>query len=146
MTLKPIRFWLSPLPESNKQALEWLQALLDLDDRAIRRVSADDFKRGWFAVAFLYMGLHPDSALDHGKSIAHEYERFSSVASVEPRLLSPYYERSGWPVVLAPVAKESWRRFRKGELKDEEFYCSAAQMAGICHRNPELAEDVRQGR
>ena len=145
-TSKPIRFWLSPLPESDEQALEWLQPLLDLGERAIRRVPAGDFKRGWYAVAFLYTGLHPDSALDHGKSITHDYDGFSSVRPADSQLLSPYYERSGWPVLLAPVAKEAWRRFHKEELKDEEFYCSEAQMAGISSRNQGLADEVREAR
>jgi DNA (cytosine-5)-methyltransferase 1 len=49
-------------------------------------------------------------------------------------------------VVLEPVVKEAWRRFKGGGIKDDEFYCSEAQMAGICHRSPELAERVREAR
>jgi DNA (cytosine-5)-methyltransferase 1 len=143
---KQIEFWLKPLPQDDNEAVAWLLPLLDLDARPLRAVSADEFKKAWFAIAFLYMGLHPDSTLDHGTTIAHDHETTSEIREREPRLLSPYYERSGWPVVLAPVAKEAWRRYEAEQLSDDEFYCSEAQIAGICHRNPHLAEDVRQER
>jgi hypothetical protein len=68
------------------------------------------------------------------------------LGDIEPRLLTPYYERSGWPVVLAPIAREAWRRYRNEELTENEFYCSEAQMAGICYRNPHLAEEVKVAR
>jgi hypothetical protein len=48
--------------------------------------------------------------------------------------------------VLAPVANEAWRRYEAGEFTEDEFYCSEAVIAGICHRSPELAEDVRRER
>jgi DNA (cytosine-5)-methyltransferase 1 len=53
---------------------------------------------------------------------------------------------SGWPVLLAPVAAEAWRRYEAGELKDDEFYCSEAVVAGMCHRNPALVDGVKQER
>ncbi|MGD0538120.1 MAG: hypothetical protein ABSC03_10805 [Verrucomicrobiota bacterium] len=52
------------------------------------------------------------------------------------------HTRSCWPVVLARIAREAWRRCRKDELREDEFYCSEAQMAGICYRNPRLADEV----
>jgi DNA (cytosine-5)-methyltransferase 1 len=145
-TTKPIHFQLSPLPKSEKQALEWLLPLLDVDSRALRCVPHGDFKRAWFSVGFLYMGLHPDGALEHGKKQAWDAKDYPSVSKVEPRLVNPYYEDSGWPVVLAPLAKEAWRRFDEGKLKDDEFYCSEAQMAGVCNRNPHLAAEVADAR
>jgi hypothetical protein len=48
--------------------------------------------------------------------------------------------------VLAPIAREAWRRYRNKQLREDEFYCSEAQMAGMCHRSPELAESVTRGR
>ena len=301
---KNLKCDLAPLPKDEEQAVHWLLPLLDLDKRALRGVMDSDFKRGWYSIAFLYGGLHPDGALDHGRKIAkslemmtpsefrrekyvhkdsrpnpkeriesmmqgmkygwvhtdlqpaypfgacgggwawaqtnvkpgdvfyvidrkqlprtgltvkpgtkpetfviitrkdqsvHEalivdalakglpvaeeavdaypvtlpsgYVRRNGVCfrplrkeeiqsadatsestlasllnSVEPRLRHPYYEASGWPLVLAPVAKEAWRRYESGSIKDDEFYCSEAQMAGICHRSPELTEEVREGR
>ena len=141
---KVIRFEISPLPDSEEQAIEWLRPLLDLAPRALRQLNSKSFKRAWFAIAFLYAGLHPDAALDHGETISHEpSENYPSVSTLEPRLLAPYYERSGWPVVLAAIAREAWRRYRNNKLSDQEFYCSEAQMAGICSRAPQIAKEVQ---
>jgi hypothetical protein len=38
---------------------------------------------------------------------------------------------SGWPDVLERVAKEAWRRYKANELRDDEFYCSEAVIAGM---------------
>jgi DNA (cytosine-5)-methyltransferase 1 len=84
--------------------------------------------------------------LENGTRIAQDIQDYPPVSGVEPRLVKPYYEQSGWPVVLAPVAKEAWRRYESGGFNDDEFYCSEAQMAGICHRSPELAQEVRDER
>ncbi len=140
------QFDLSPLPSREAEAISWLLPLLDKDSRMLRKVTSDDFKRAWYSIGFLYMGLHPDGALDHGKTISAEIEDYPLTSRIEPRLLAPYYERSGWPVVLAPIAREAWRRFEAGDLQDDEFYCSEAQMAGACSRNPWMAEEVREAR
>jgi len=42
------------------------------------------------------------------------------------------------------VAKDAWRRYQAGELKDDEFYCSRAVLAGMVHRNPGLLADDGQ--
>jgi DNA (cytosine-5)-methyltransferase 1 len=141
-----IGFWLAPLPECDAMAVEWVKPLLDLGSHSLRKIHENDFKRAWYSIAFLYMGLHPDSALDHGTSVVNKYTGPKSSDEIDPRFYAPYFERSGWPLVLAPIAKEAWRRFRRGELTDPEFYCSEAQLAGICHRNSELAEEVRTER
>lgn len=143
-----ILFELAPLPKDETQAVEWLRPFLnDPTPRFLKAAPAETFKQAWYAIAFLYSGLHPDAALDHGDRItrkpAHDHPL---VRKLEPRLLAPYYERSGWPVVLAPIAREAWRRYRADELTDDEFYCSEAQMAGMCHRNPQLAGEVRHTR
>lgn len=129
-----------PLPKSDDQALEWLLPLVHAaDSKALKKVEAVEFKRGWFSIGFLYPGLHPDSALDHGKQISNEVINHTEVRKIEPRLITPFYVESGWPVVLTPVAKEAWRRYEVKELKDNEFYCSDAVMAGLRHRNLELS-------
>jgi len=144
---KTIRFGLGPLPAGHQEALKWLLELVKhSENNAIRRVSANDFKRGWYSVAFLYPGLHPDSALEHGDELSSHMGDFPEIQKVEPRLLAPYYAQSGWPVILAPVAKEAWRRYEAGELKDDEFYCSEAVIAGMCFRSPDLMEEVREER
>jgi len=141
---KQIKFQLDPLPKDNNQALEWLMPLIRVADRkALRKVGIDEFKRGWFSIGFLYPGLHPDSALEHGRQISHEILSHAKVRKTEPCLTTPFYVGSGWPVALTPVAKEAWRRFEADELKDDEFYCSEAVVAGMHYRNPSLIDGVR---
>ena len=139
---KCIKFSSALLPKDENQAVQRIKPLLDRDRHALRDVSDSDFRRAWVSIAFLHGGLHPDSALEHGARIAHDAEDYPQVSCIEPRLVGPYYEQSGWPVVLSPVAKEAWRRYESGSIKDNEFYCSEAQMAGIFHRRPELAGEV----
>ncbi len=139
-------FKLGPLPGNEIEALNWLLPFLDKDKRALHRVSSDAFKRAWYAIAFLYAGLHPDGALDHGTTISNIVDDYPLASRREPRLLAPYYERSGWPVVLAPIAREAWRRYEAGELKDAQLYCSEAQMAGMCFRSPWMAAGQIAGR
>jgi DNA (cytosine-5)-methyltransferase 1 len=143
-----IPFELAPLPKDEAQAVEWLRPFLnDPTPRFLKAAPAETFKQAWYAIAFLYSGLHPDASLDHGDRITRKPQQdYPLVQELEPRLLTPYYERSGWPVVLAPIAREAWRRYRADELTDDEFYCSEAQMAGMCHRNPSLAGEIRLAR
>ena len=142
-----IKFLIELLPKDDKQALEWLLRLVHAaDSKSIRKVSSDDFKRGWYSVGFLYPGLHPDGALEHGTETSNEVVNHAEIRNIEPRLIAPYYVESGWPVALAPVAKEAWRRYEAEELKDDEFYCSEAVVAGMVHRCPDLADGVSRER
>jgi len=143
---KPIKSKLASLPKDEKEAVSWLLPLIDLDSRALRKVPDTDFKRAWCAIAFIYAGLHPDSALEHGDQVANDKADYAPVSAIEPRLANPYYEQSGWPVVLGSVSKEAWRRNKQGQLKDEEFYCCDAQRAGMSHRNPEIFGKVGEER
>ena len=131
----PATWALAPLPESEAQAVAWLRPLLDRSEPALRRIDDAEFKRAWFAIAFLYAGLHPDGALDHGETIQRQTAAASPISRLEPRLLAPCYERSGWPVVLAPIAREAWRRYHAGYLPEFEFYCDGAQIAGMSARH-----------
>ena len=121
------------IPEDENEALRWLVPLLDLDSCALKRIIKDDFFRGWASILFLYSGLHPDEALERGE-ISCEIEDIPGISCLEPRLLKPFFKTSGWPLVLVPIAEEAWRRFRSGNLQDEELYCSDAQMAGMHFR------------
>ena len=144
---RSLRFDLKPLPATQSEAVQWLLPLIQAaDNKTLRQTPAADFKRGWYSVGFLYAGLHPDSALEHGKETSHDMDEFPEIRRIEPRLLAPFYVQSGWPVVLAPVLEEAWRRYEAGGLKDDEFYCSEAVIAGMCHRNSHLAEQVRRER
>ncbi len=144
---KHIKFLLQPLPKDESQAVHWLMAVVQAaDNKTLRKMPADEFKRGWFSVGFLYPGLHPDGALDHGKELSSEVVNHAEIRKIEPRLLAPYYVESGWPVVLAPIAKEAWRRYEADAFKDDELYCSEAVIAGMVHRCPDLADEVREER
>ena len=144
---RPLRFDLNPLPSNQNEAVQWLLDLVRAtDNKTLRQIPATLFKRGWYSIGFLYAGLHPDSVFEHGKELTFEADDFPEIQKVEPRLLAPRYVQSGWPVVLAPIAKEAWRRFVKKELKDDEFYCSEAVIAGMCSRSSDLADEVRAER
>jgi DNA (cytosine-5)-methyltransferase 1 len=140
-------FNLEPLPHNENEALQWLLALVKAaDNNSLQDTSLAEFKRGWYSIGYLYPGLHPDGALEHGSELSHDVDPYPEIANLEPRLLAPFFVNSGWPVVLAPVAAEARRRYEAEVLKDEEFYCSEAVIAGICHRSPELGEEVRRER
>ena len=144
---RPLRFDLNPLPSNQNEAVRWLLGLVQAtDNRTLRQIPTTLFKRGWYSIGFLYAGLHPDSVFEHGKELSFEADDFPEIQKVEPRLLAPRYVQSGWPVVLAPIAKEAWRRFDKKELKDDEFYCSEAVIAGMCSRSHDLGDEVRRER
>lgn len=130
-----------PIPTNEQEALDWLLPLLDLDKRTLRNLSQKILLKSWTAISFLYSGLHPDGALERG-TISNDAEIYPPINEVEPRLLAPYYETSGWPVVLVPVAEEANRRFNAGELYENEFYCCDAQIAGMTYRNSLLLTSV----
>jgi DNA (cytosine-5)-methyltransferase 1 len=119
--------------------VQWLLSLLDLDSFALHLVEDEDFKKGWAAVSFLYPGLHPDEALEEGDvCLDIAFEDYPLFSKADPRLVKPFYKETGWPVVLVSVAREAWRRYENGDLKEEEFYCCEAQRRGMSFRNPEL--------
>jgi len=141
---RSVRFGLEPLPVSQNEAVQWLIALVHAaETKTLRETPTKNFVRGWYSVGFLYAGLHPDSALQHGVELSYDTDNVPIISKIEPRLLAPRYVQSGWPVLLEPIVKEAWRRYKAGELKDDQFYCSEAVVAGMCCRNPDLIEEVR---
>lgn len=96
----------------------------------MRSLPTDEFLRGWHALLFLFPGLHPDNALDHGDDIEEvPTEQLGLPGFAE--LLSRRHTRSGWPVALELIGQEAWRRYERGELADDELYCVTAQRAGL---------------
>lgn len=122
---------LTLIPSSEQEALEWLTPALDKEAQAM---DTHEFKSAWAAVFYLYGGLHPDGALEHGTQIIATREEADATKDIDPRLLAPYYVESGWPLVLAPLAQEAWRRYELHLLHDDEMYCSDAQRAGFLER------------
>lgn len=139
----PVHFDLEPLPVNEKEALQWLLTLVKAsDDDTLLETPISEFRRAWFSIGFLYPGLHPDSASEHGGDISNDIADVPEVRKAEPRLLVPYFVQSGWPVVLVPILAEAWRRYEANEMLDSEFYCSEAVIAGICYRNQDLLPGV----
>ena len=130
----------SPLPTSDRIALAWFSPALDLSNKQLRALPSKQFKKAWYAIAFLYSGLNPDEATDHGTEISFESNDTFMAGEIDPRLVAPYYVESGWPLVLEAIANEAWRRFDAGLLLDDELYCCDAQRAGLLNRNPHLAD------
>ncbi|HPC54314.1 MAG TPA: DNA cytosine methyltransferase [Verrucomicrobiota bacterium] len=122
---------LRPLPRDERQAVAWLLPLLEaVSNNTLGRLPDSEFKRGWFSIGFIHSRLHPDSAAENGKRQLAGQTEMPLVARLAPDAISPVFAQSGWPVKLVPVAKEALRRFDSGLLREEEFYCSDAQMAG----------------
>ncbi|HMO50672.1 MAG TPA: DNA cytosine methyltransferase [Kiritimatiellia bacterium] len=110
---------------SNVAALK-LQRLANLDRRALRALSTDDFLQGWRALLYLFPDLHPDNALDHGSYVEDESPPRLSIRSLG-HLTVRRYARSGWPVSLVLIGLEAWRRFENGRITSKELYCAEVQ-------------------
>lgn len=118
------------LPTSRDAAVDKLEAFVEsLFIRPITMLPKEVFLQAWWAVGFLHPNLHPDAALENGKEVSRGTRRGVSF------VLEPVYVRSGWPVELIPVAQEARRRFDAGLLSEDEYYCSAAVMAGAVSNN-----------
>ena len=125
-----------PIPPNEETAIaRVLEMVCAAQNRSLSALSTSEFRRGWYSTAYLYPGLHPDSALEHGEELSFRGDRQSKMGQIEPRLLAPYYVQSGWPVLLEPVVQEARRRYQSGKLKPDEFYCSDATFAGQRNRS-----------
>lgn len=112
------------------EAARALERLANLDRRGLRALSKADFLYGWHALLFLLPGLHPDNALDHGSDIEEVPIEQLGLPGFEQEL-ARRHARSGWPVALELIGREAWRRFESSRITDDEFYCTAAQRAGM---------------
>lgn len=113
------------LPADKEQAIAQLETFVEsLFLRPLRDLPKDEFLSAWWAVCFLHPNLHPDAAFDNGKALSKGPKRGISF------VLEPVYVRSGWPVELIPLAQEARRRFDEKQLGEDEYYCSAAVIAG----------------
>ncbi len=118
------------IPASQAEAAVRLQEIAGLDRRQLRGCEKDVFLRGWFALFYLFPGLHPDNALDHGDPIALWSEDQLPLPGLED-FAANRFARSGWPVSLELLGHEAWQRYEGGLIAEEEFYCSEAQLAGL---------------
>lgn len=130
---------------TRKDAACELERLARLDHRALRNVSAAKFLRGWHALLFLFPGLHPDNARDHGEGTEDSIAEQLGLPSFERELVLRHV-RSGWPVALALIGYEACRRYDSGRITRDGFYCSEAQTVGVFHRSPELIKKKVKGK
>ena len=134
----------APLPSSRIATARELERLAQLDRRALRALPAEEFLRGWHALLFLFPGLHPDNALDHGDDIEEVPAAQLGLPGLD-ELLARRHARSGWPVALALIGREAWRRYETGQIDEKGFYCLEAQRSGLAstseHDAPASTED-----
>lgn len=116
--------------QSRRAAAEELQRLAGQDRRQLRAAPTEEFLRGWHALLFLFPGLHPDNARDHGETFEVISPEQLALPGCE-EWLSKRYVRSGWPVALEQIGGEAWRRFEAREISVDDLYCNEAQRAGL---------------
>jgi len=119
--------------DSRTDAARELERLARLDRRALLSLPTEEFLRGWHALLFLFPGLHPDNALDHGEA----QEPWPEAQLVLPGLEETrrkIFARSGWPVALELIGREAWRRYEVHDISADDFYCVAAQRPGLCQK------------
>lgn len=121
------------IPSNEIQAVEWLLKSVNTGKSiGFTKIPTTSFKLGWYATAYLFGHLHPDSAKENGSQVRNEtIVRSNRLEKISPKLLKPLYARSGWPVRLVPLAKEAYRRYKTGELSVQEYYCSEVFIAGV---------------
>lgn len=130
------------IPENDPEAVIRLAAAAVLSPKELQMLPLDGFLKSWHALFWLFPGLHPDNALDHGKQTATWTEANKIMPDI-PTESQKYHVRSGWPVPLTGIGDEAWRRYESREITDDEFYCAEAQHAGICwHANMKLEDEI----
>lgn len=136
------RHRLHPMPRDDREAVAWLRPLVAAADaQQLESVSGSEFRRGWFSLGFIHNLLHPDSTSDNGSHQIEGGMGMSVVRYLAPELVSPVFTRSGWPVRLVPIEAEARRRLSRGELRQQEFYCSDAQLAGYRYHHSKHRND-----
>ncbi len=118
---------------TRREAAQELERIANLDRRNLRALPTEEFIRGWHALLFLFPGLHPDNALDHGRDVEKIHANQLELPGFA-ELFRKRYVRSGWPVVLEGIGEEAWRRFNDGEIASEDFYSAAIQHAAFNNR------------
>ncbi len=121
------------IPKSQTHGAVRLQEIAALDRCQLRVSEKRVFLRGWFALFYLFPGLHPDNALDHGDPTSLWSQEQLALPGLED-FATHRFARSGWPVALELLGSEAWRRYDAQELSGAEFYCSEAQRIGMKHR------------
>jgi DNA (cytosine-5)-methyltransferase 1 len=115
------------IPKNEQEAIERLSFVAKFSRQELQALPLADFLKGWHALFWLFLGLHPDNACDHGTETAE----WTEAEKVFPNILEgkrKYYLRSGWPAPLVNIGEEAWRRYDKKKIIDESFYCADVQV------------------
>lgn len=118
------------LPANTAQATARLHVLMHSDRQQLRALDRGIFLQGWHALLWLFPGLHPDNALDHGDDRLDWPEAETVLPGLAPASRQVHV-RSGWPVALVLIGEEAWRRYDANEFEDGQFYNEEAQRAGM---------------
>ncbi|HEY4248172.1 MAG TPA: DNA cytosine methyltransferase [Lacunisphaera sp.] len=135
----------SSIPANAEQAASRLHVLMHCDRLQLRALDPVIFVQGWHSLLWLFPGLHPENALDHG-SEKHDWPEAETVLPGIAPAHRQVHARSGWPVALVLIGEEAWRRFSARELNRNAFYCSEAQASGMQHRPPITADEFEHAR
>jgi DNA (cytosine-5)-methyltransferase 1 len=103
------------------QMQEQVAVLSKMNAKMLRGVPRDRFLSGWYSLLFLVPHLHPESALDHGLT-TENWPEWKLVLPGSTKYRHRRYVRSGWPVVLAGIAREAWRRVDCELLSTTDVY------------------------
>lgn len=112
---------------NTEEALKHLTPLIGLSPGKLAELPAEQLKRAWQAIFYVFPGLHPDET-EH-KDIV----RNAKICRGQPydSIATPYYASSGWPARLVPIQKEIWRRNANQLIDELDVYPTDAQAAGI---------------
>ena len=107
---------------AQKQLAREIQKLARLSLQELQSLSTKEFLRGWHALLGLFPHLHPENAREHGSDI----EESLCQADIDT-IGRQRYSRSGWPVALALIGQEAWRRVESGRLLSQHLYLGGAR-------------------
>lgn len=107
---------------AQKQLAREVQKLARLSLQELQGLSTKEFLRGWHALLGLFPHLHPENAREHGSDI----EESLCQADIDT-IGRQRYSRSGWPVALALIGQEAWRRVESGRLLPQHLYLGGTQ-------------------
>ena len=85
--------------------------------RNLSKMPKSEFLDVWSAIHELHPSLHPENSLD-------ETGDLKMAANGVSFAIAPYYEGSGWPMELIPIAKEARLRFERSQISESEYYFS----------------------
>lgn len=114
----------APLPTSRREASRELERL------TLCALPTGHFPRDWHALLFLFPDLHTDNALDHSNDIEEVRAEQLGVPGFQ-QTPARRHTRSGWPVALELIGGEAWRRFKIGQINDDELYSVEAQRPSL---------------